>query len=178
MHHFLSHYTQVVVPALTAKYTFASPYEIPKISKVVINSGIGDLAGNNQQIEAAVAMLAKITGQKPVITRARTSVAGFKLRAGMPNGIKVTLRGEQMHDFLSKLTTVALPRTRDFRGLPASGIAKDGSLNIGIRDSMIFPEVAQDTFSYPFQITIVAKAEHREMARFFYEQLGFVFQES
>jgi large subunit ribosomal protein L5 len=176
MHPYIEHYTTKTVPALKAQFTYSSVYLVPKVTKVVINIGIGDIMTNGGTVDSVAAMLTKIAGQKPVRTKARTSVSGFKIRQGMEVGMKVTLRGERMQDFLHKLINVALPRTRDFRGLNPGAVTKDGSMHIGIKDSMIFPEVAQENTSHPMQITLVAKTASKEEARAFYESLGFVFQ--
>ena len=176
MHAFLTHYKEQVLPKLTAHKKYSSPYLIPKIEKVVLNIGVGSLQGNDKAIADAAATLTAISGQKPVITKARKAISGFKLRQGMDVGMKVTLRGERMHDFLIKLTQIALPRTRDFRGIKPSCIADNGSLHIGIKDSMIFPEVNQDATATGIQVTLSATSCSPEEARVLYEALGFVFQ--
>jgi large subunit ribosomal protein L5 len=176
MHPFVQHYQSAVVPTLKKQFEYASPYTMPKVEKVVVNLGIGEAGNNAGTVDQIAALVKKITGQAPIQTKARIAVSGFKIRQGMVVGLKVTLRGARMYDFLQKLTTVALPRTRDFRGLPASGITANGSLHIGIKDSMIFPEVAQETLSHPLQVTIVARTTSAEEARVFYESLGFIFQ--
>lgn len=176
MHQFLKQYNEVAVPKLKEHSSYASVYQIPKIEKVVVNIGIGSAIAHGKNEDDIARILSTITGQKPIVTKARKAIAGFKIRANMPVGMKVTLRGARMHDFMSKLTTVVLPRTRDFRGLKPTGIATDGNLHIGIKDSMIFPEVAQETFSQPLQVTVVSTAQTKEEARVLFEALGFVFQ--
>ena len=175
MHPFVIHYNQVVVPKLKEARQYPSSYVIPHIEKVSINCGVGDLLGNDKAIEDVATMLSAITGQKAVTTKSRKAIAGFKIRQNVTVGLKVTLRGTRMHDFLSKLTQVTLPRTRDFRGLKASSVTSDGNLNIGIKDSMIFPESNQDGLSHSLQVTLVSNATSKEEAHLLYESLGFVF---
>lgn len=176
MHPFLQHYSTVTVPTLKKQFTYASDFLVPKVEKVVINVGLGDLKENQGSMDQVAALIAKIAGQKPVYTKATKAVAGFKIRIGMTVGLKVTLRGERMHDFLQKMIVISLPRTRDFRGLTPGAITASGSLHLGIKDSMIFPEVANENTSHPMQVTIVAKTSSKEEARALYESLGFVFQ--
>jgi len=176
MHPFVQTYQTVAVPALTKQFTYTSTYTIPKIEKVVINLGIGEAGNNSGTVEQIAGLVKKISGQNPIYTKARIAVSGFKIRQGMIVGMKVTLRGERMNDFLQKLTTIALPRTRDFRGLTPTSITADGSLHLGIKDSMIFPEVSQENSSHSLQVTLVAKTQSKEEARLLYESLGFIFQ--
>lgn len=177
MHAFQKQYSTVALPKLTADKQYASPYLIPKVEKVVVNMGIGDLTAQGTNPDEAVRFIAAITGQRPVVTKARKAIAGFKIRQGMPVGVKVTLRGKRMQDFLIKLMQVSLPRTRDFRGIKPSSIASDGSLHLGIKDSIVFPETAQGNFQHALQITLVATpACSPEEARTLYESLGFLFQ--
>ncbi|CAN5199230.1 50S ribosomal protein L5 [soil metagenome] len=176
MHPFVKLYQDVAVPKLKENFSYASPYTIPKIEKVVVNVGLGDVLTNSGTVDQVAALLTKITGQKSVPTKARKAVAGFKIRQGMVVGLKTTLRGERMHDFLQKLSVIALPRSRDFRGLNPGAITPNGSLHIGIKDSMIFPEVAQENLSHPLQVTLVASTSSLEEAQALYEALGFVFQ--
>jgi len=176
IHPFITRYTKTVVPRLTESRAYVSPYTIPAVKKVVINCGLGDVLTNGKAVEEVAALLATVTGQKPIETKARKAIAGFKIRTGMVIGMKVTLRGDRMYDFLYKLTDVALPRTRDFRGIPASGITKNGTLNIGIRDTSIFPEVPYGATNHGLQVTVVSNATSEEEARTFYESVGFIFQ--
>jgi large subunit ribosomal protein L5 len=176
MHPFVKLYQDVAVPKLKENFSYASPYTIPKIEKVVVNVGLGDVLTNSGTVDQVAALLTKITGQKSVPTKARKAVAGFKIRQGMVVGLKTTLRGERMYDFLQKLSVIALPRSRDFRGLNVGGITPNGSLHIGIKDSMIFPEVAQENLTHPLQVTLVASTSSLEEAQALYEALGFVFQ--
>jgi large subunit ribosomal protein L5 len=177
MHEYLKQYTTVAVPKLTAEKQYASDYLIPKVEKVVINMGVGDLLTAGKDTDEAEKFLGAIAGQKAVVTKSSKAIAGFKIRQGMPVGMKVTLRGKRMQDFLVKLMQVALPRTRDFRGVKPSSIASNGSLHLGIKDSMVFPEVAQGTFQHSLQISlVVTPACSPEEARLLFESLGFVFQ--
>ena len=176
MHPFVTAYQTVTVPALKEKFTYESEYTIPKVEKVVINMGIGDAGTNSGTVDQLANLIKKISGQAPIQTKARIAVSGFKIRQGMIVGMKVTLRGPRMYDFLQKFVNIALPRTRDFRGIPESSITANGSLHVGVKDSMIFPEVAQENTTHPLQVTIVAKTSSREEARAFYESLGFIFQ--
>lgn len=178
MHPFSTRYTESVVPALTAGRQYPSTYLIPKVSKVVVNVGIGDLKENNKAIDDAAELLGRIVGQRPVRTKARKAIASFKIRQNMVVGLKVTLRGKRMEDFLYKFIEVALPRTRDFRGLKASGITSDGNLNVGIRDAMIFPEAGEDISQLGLQVTIVSNAASLEDATRLYKGLGFYFKTS
>ena len=175
MHPFLTRYTEISVPKLLAAKQYESPYLIPKVTKVSINTGLGDVLDNKKAIEEVAALLSRISGQKAVETKARKAVAGFKIRQEMVVGMKVTLRGTRMNDFLMKFSEITLPRTRDFRGLKPSAITADGNLNIGIKDSMIFPEASQDGVSYGLQVTLVSTARTKEDARLLFESLGFVF---
>ena len=176
MHPFITTYTKNAVPRLKEFKTYASQYQIPKVSKVVVNIGVGDTIGNSKALEDVILLSTQITGQRPVQAKARKAIAGFKIREGNVIGLKTTLRDERMNDFLAKLLQVVLPRTRDFRGLPPTGITADGNLNIGIRDSMIFPEVAQGGQGHGIQVTIVSNATSMEEARLLFESIGFVFQ--
>jgi large subunit ribosomal protein L5 len=176
MHPFTTLYNQTVLPKLKEHKEYASSFMIPKVTKVSVNVGVGDCVGNSKALEDVIALVTQITGQKPVQSKARKAISGFKIRENMVVGLKTTLRGERMNDFLIKLIEVVLPRTRDFRGLPPTGITADGNLNIGIKDTMIFPEVSQSGTSHGIQITVVSTAKSLEESRFLYESLGFVFQ--
>jgi large subunit ribosomal protein L5 len=176
MHPFIQQYTTVALPKLKELNTYASSYQIPKVTKVSVNAGIGDIATNGKAVDDVTNLLTQITGQKPIATKARIAIAGFKIRQNMIVGLKVTLRGVRMNDFLMKLSEIGLPRTRDFRGIPVTSITADGNLNIGLKDSMIFPE-ATEGVTHSLQVTIVSSAKTMEEARALYEGLGFVFTE-
>ncbi|MFY9377010.1 MAG: 50S ribosomal protein L5 [Peptococcia bacterium] len=137
-------YLNEVAPALHDKFGYSSVMEIPKIEKVVVNMGVGEAVGDPKSLDAAVGDLTAITGQKPIITRAKKSIASFKLRAGMPIGCKVTLRGDMMYYFLDKLFNVALPRIRDFRGVSSDGFDGRGNYTLGLKEQLVFPEIVYD----------------------------------
>ena len=137
-------YNKEVVPSLMNKYKYSTKMEAPKLEKIVINMGVGDATGNSKLIEGAVADLTKLSGQKPVVTKARKSIAGFKIREGQSIGCKVTLRGENMYNFMEKLIRVALPRVRDFRGISPRAFDGFGNYTLGIKEQLIFPEVDYD----------------------------------
>lgn len=137
-------YSNEVVPSLMSKYNYKSIMEVPKLEKIVINIGVGDATGNSKLIDAAVADLAKISGQKPVVTKAKKSIAGFKVREGQAIGCKVTLRGEKMYNFMDKLIAIGLPRVRDFRGVSPKAFDGRGNYTMGIKEQLIFSEIDYD----------------------------------
>jgi large subunit ribosomal protein L5 len=137
-------YRKEVAPALAKQFGYKSPMEVPRISKVVLNMGVGEATADKKILENAVGDMTKISGQKPVITKARKAIAGFKIREGYPIGCMVTLRQERMYEFLDRLVTVALPRVRDFRGVSARGFDGRGNYNMGIKEQIIFPEIEYD----------------------------------
>ena len=137
-------YKEEVVPSLTRKFGYANPMEVPKITKITINMGVGEAATNKKILENAVADLAKITGQKPITTKSRVSVASFKIRDGWPIGCKVTLRRAKMYEFLDRLVNVSLPRVRDFRGVSGRSFDGRGNYNMGVKEQIIFPEIDFD----------------------------------
>jgi len=160
-------YQQEIVPALMQKFGYKNIMEAPKIEKVVVNIGLGEAIANSKALDAAVNDLTAITGQKPIVTRAKKSIAGFKLREGMPIGCKVTLRGERMFFFLDKLINIALPRIRDFRGISAKGFDGRGNYTVGIKEQLIFPEIDYDKVDKirGMEITFVTSAKTDEEAR-------------
>ena len=137
-------YLNEVVSSLKEKYNYKSVMQVPKLEKIVINMGVGDATGNSKLLDAAVADLAKISGQKPVITRAKKSIAGFKVREGQAIGCKVTLRGDQMYNFMDKLISISLPRVRDFRGVSSKAFDGRGNYTMGIKEQLIFSEIDYD----------------------------------
>ena len=137
-------YLNEVVPSLTTKYNYKTIMEVPKLEKIVINMGVGDATGNSKLLDAAVADLTQISGQKPVITRARKSIAGFKVREGQAIGCKVTLRGDKMYTFMDKLVSIGLPRVRDFRGVSEKAFDGRGNYTLGIKEQLIFSEIEYD----------------------------------
>ena len=168
-------YDNDVVPALKEKFGLTNPMTVPKIEKVVLNMAFGILDKDAQK--AAVSDLAKITGQQPMLCKARKSVSNFKLRAGMVIGAKVTLRGPRMYDFLERFINNALPRIRDFRGIPARGFDGRGNYTLGIKDEQIFPEIGNNhaTAEQGFDMTVVTTAPDDKQARALLEGIGFPF---
>ncbi|BCV24289.1 50S ribosomal protein L5 [Gelria sp. Kuro-4] len=173
-------YVQEVVPALVQRFGYANKMQVPKLEKVVINMGVGDALQNPKLLDAAVADLTQIAGQKPLVTRAKKSIANFKVRAGAAIGCKVTLRGERMYDFLQKLMNVALPRVRDFRGVSSKGFDGRGNYTLGVREQLIFPEIDYDKVEKVrgMDITIVTTAKTDEESRELLRLLGMPFRES
>jgi len=171
-------YENEVVNSLVEKFGYESVMEVPKIEKIVLNMGVGDAVSNSRNLENAVNELTLIAGQKPVITRAKKSIAGFRLREGMPIGAKVTLRGERMYDFFDKLVSVSLPRVRDFRGVSKNSFDGRGNYTLGVREQLIFPEINYDDVSKVrgLDIVIVTTAETDEEARELLTELGMPFQ--
>lgn len=171
-------YVKEVVPSLVEKFNYKSVMQAPKIEKIVINMGVGDAVSNAKNLEKAVEELTLISGQKPVVTKAKKSIAGFRLREGMPIGAKVTLRGERMYDFLDKLVTVSLPRVRDFRGVSKKSFDGRGNYTLGVKEQLIFPEVDYDRVDKVrgMDIVIVTTAKSDEESRELLTQLGMPFQ--
>lgn len=134
-------YKQEIVPALMKRFNYKNPMAVPKVSKVVVNIGLGEASQNIKLLDVAAIELGQITGQKPVITRAKKSISNFKIRKGMPIGCCVTLRGDRMYEFLDRLCNVVLPRVRDFRGLPANSFDGRGNYTMGLKDQLVFPEI-------------------------------------
>ena len=160
-------YQRDIVPALLNKFKYSSIMEVPKIEKIVVNMGVGDAKENPKFLENAVEELSIITGQKPVITKARKAIAGFKLRAGMPIGAMVTLRGERMYHFFDRLLNIALPRVRDFRGVSPKAFDGRGNYTLGIKEQLIFPEINYDKVEKVrgMDIVIVTTAKTDEEGR-------------
>jgi len=138
------HYFESVVPALQKQFGYRNPMEIPRITKITLNMGVGEAVADRKVMEHAVEDMTKIAGQKPIVVKARKSVAGFKVREGWPVGCKVTLRREQMYEFLDRLINIAIPRIRDFRGMNPKGFDGRGNYNMGVREQIIFPEIDYD----------------------------------
>jgi large subunit ribosomal protein L5 len=171
-------YRADIVPSLMKEFSYTNRMQVPQVRKVVINMGLGEAVGNVKVIDAAVEELSVITGQRPVVTRARKSEASFKLRAGMPIGCKVTLRGERMYEFLDRLLSVALPRIRDFRGVPTKSFDGRGNYALGIKEQLIFPEIRYDKVDMTrgMDICIETSAKTDEEARALLTHLGFPFR--
>ena len=167
-------YNAEIAPALMQKFEYKSPMQIPKLDKIVVNIGLGEAKENSKVVEAAMADLAAITGQKPIATKARKSVANFKLREGMTIGCKVTLRGEKMYEFVDRLFNVALPRVRDFRGINPNAFDGRGNYALGIKEQLIFPEIDYDKIDKirGMDIIIVTTANTDEEARELLDLMG------
>lgn len=163
-----------IAPALMQKFNYKSVMEIPKVEKVTINMGLGEAIQNSKIIDAAVADLGLITGQKPVVTKAKKSIAGFKLREGMAVGAKVTLRGERMYEFIDRLFNIALPRVRDFRGISAKSFDGRGNYTLGLKEQLMFPEIDYDKVDKVrgMDITFVTTAQTDEEARELLKLMG------
>ncbi|NLG86370.1 MAG: 50S ribosomal protein L5 [Firmicutes bacterium] len=173
-------YQTEVVPALIQRFGYKNIMQVPKLEKVTINMGVGDALQDAKLLDAAVEDLTTIAGQKPVVTRAKKSIANFKVRAGAAIGCKVTLRGERMYDFLQKLFNVALPRVRDFRGVSAKGFDGRGNYTLGIKEQLIFPEIDYDKVAKVrgMDINIVTTARTDEEARELLKLMGLPLRES
>jgi large subunit ribosomal protein L5 len=167
-----------ITPVLTDKFNYTSVMEVPHVEKIVINMGVGEAVQNSKVLDKAVEELTLISGQKPLITKAKKSIAGFKLREGMPIGAKVTLRGERMYDFLDKLISVSLPRVRDFRGVSKKAFDGRGNYTMGIKEQLIFTEIEYDNVDKVrgMDIVIVTTANSDEEARELLTQMGMPFQ--
>lgn len=170
-------YTGEVVPALAKQFEYANPMQVPRVSKIVVNIGLGEALQNAKAIDAAVGDLALITGQKPIVTKAKKSIAQFRLRTGNSVGAKVTLRGQRMWDFLERLTALALPRIRDFRGVPGKSFDGRGNFSLGLREQLAFPEIDYDKVDRlrGLEISIVTTAKTDEESKRLLELLGMPF---
>ncbi|OMP67936.1 50S ribosomal protein L5 [Domibacillus epiphyticus] len=171
-------YQKEITPALVSKFNYTSVMQVPKIEKIVVNMGVGEAVQNAKVLDTAVEELQQITGQKPMVTRAKNSIAGFRLREGMPIGAKVTLRGERMYEFLDKLVSVSLPRVRDFRGVSKKAFDGRGNYTLGVKEQLIFPEIDYDKVSKVrgMDIVIVTTANTDEEARELLTLIGMPFQ--
>jgi large subunit ribosomal protein L5 len=171
-------YQNVVVPELMKEFNYSSVMEVPKLEKIVVNMGLGDAVANPKIVEDAVAELTRITGQKPVITKARKSISNFKLREGMVVGAKVTLRGEKMYYFFDKIVSIALPRVRDFRGLSKDSFDGRGNYTLGVKEQLIFPEIKFDDVKKVrgMDIVIVTTAKTDQEGRALLAHLGMPFK--
>ena len=172
-------YSSEVVPALQKEFGYANVMAIPKITKVVINLGLGEATQNAKIVDVAADELMRIAGQKPVVTRAKKSIAQFRVRQGMPIGTMVTLRGERMFDFLDRLISMSLPRVRDFRGIPTKGFDGRGNYTLGLKDQLLFPEIDYMRVDKPrgMNITVVTTAKTDEESRRLLQLLGFPFRQ-
>ena len=172
------YYQQTVRPRLAKEFGLTNPHQVPRVEKVVLNIGMGDASKNPKQLEAAVEELGAITGQKATVTRAKKAIANFGLRAGMPVGAFVTLRGARMYEFLDRFITLAIPRIRDFRGLPNRSFDGRGNYTFGIKEQMIFPEIDFDRVEkiHGMDITLVTSADRDDLAMGLLRELGWPFR--
>ena len=173
-------YREEIAPALKDRFEIQNPMRIPKLEKIVVNMGVGEAAQDSRRLDGAMEDLARITGQKPQLRRARKSIAGFKIRDGMPVGAKVTLRGERMWEFLDRLITIALPRVRDFRGISPRSFDGRGNFALGLREQTIFPEISYDSIDTTrgLDVAVVTTAETDEEARELLRMMGMPFRTS
>jgi large subunit ribosomal protein L5 len=172
------HYAENVVPALVKEFEYANPMQVPRLHKVTLNIGIGEAIANAKALDAAVNDLTIIAGQKPIVTKAKKSIAAFRLRAGMSVGVMVTLRGERMYEFMDRLVNAALPRLRDFRGVSTRSFDGRGNYTLGLREQLLFPEIDYDKIDKVrgLEVTVVTSARTDEEARRLLELLGMPFQ--
>jgi large subunit ribosomal protein L5 len=173
-----TYYQEQVIPKLKEKFSYSNVHEIPRLDKIVLNMGLGEAIQNIKILDSAVEELMTIAGQRPVVTRARKSIAAFKLRTGMPIGCTVTLRRQRMYDFFNKLVNIALPRVRDFRGISAKAFDGTGNYSLGIREHIIFPEIDYDKIDKikGMNISIVTTAKNDEEGRELLTLLGMPFR--
>jgi large subunit ribosomal protein L5 len=171
-------YHEDVIPAMQREFGYANPMQIPRVDKVIVNIGLGEAIQNAKAIDAATGDLAQITGQKPIVTRAKRSIAQFRLRTGMPIGAKVTLRGQRMYDFLERTLVLALPRIRDFRGIPTRSFDGRGNFSLGLREQLVYPEIDYDKIDRlrGLEVSIVTTARTDEEGRKLLQLLGMPFQ--
>ncbi len=170
-------YVKEIMPALQKEFGYSNVMAIPKLDKVIINIGLGEAVQNDKAVDAAVGDLTIISGQKPLVTRAKKSIAGFKLREGMPIGVKVTLRGDRMYEFVDRLFSVALPRVRDFHGVPSKSFDGRGNYSLGLKEQLIFPEIDYDKIDKirGMQVVFTTTAKTDEEGRALLAQLGMPF---
>ena len=173
-------YADEVAPAMQREFAYPNPMQIPRVDKVVVNIGLGEAIQNAKALDAAVGDLSQITGQKPIVTRAKRSIAQFRLRTGMPIGAKVTLRGQRMYDFLERTFNLALPRIRDFRGIPTRSFDGRGNFSLGLREQLVYPEIDYDKIDRlrGLEISIVTTAKTDEEGHKLLQLLGMPFQSS
>ena len=173
-------YDEEIAPALKERFGIENPMRIPRLEKIVVNMGVGEASQNSRALDGAIEDLAKITGQKAQMRRARKSIAGFKIREGMPVGARVTLRGERMWEFLDRLVSVALPRVRDFRGINPNSFDGHGNYALGLREQLIFPEISYDAIdaSRGLDVAVVTTTESDEEARELLRLLGMPFRDN
>jgi large subunit ribosomal protein L5 len=173
-------YNDVIVPKLMEEFGYTNVHQVPKLSKITINRGLGEASQNAKALEASIKEIGVITGQRPVVTRARKAIAGFKIREGMPVGIMVTLRGDRMYAFIDRLINLALPRIRDFRGISPKSFDGRGNYTLGLKDQLIFPEVDYDSVdkSRGMDISIITTANTDESGRALLKAFGMPFRDN
>ncbi len=173
-------YKTEIVPKLMKEFNYSNIMQVPRLEKITINRGLGEAAQNAKALESSLAEIARIAGQKPVVTRAKKAIAGFKIRQGMPIGIMVTLRGERMYAFLERLIHLALPRIRDFRGISPNSFDGRGNYTLGLREQLIFPEVSYDSIDQirGMDVTIVTTAQSDEEGRALLREMGMPFRDN
>ncbi|MCY7406836.1 MAG: 50S ribosomal protein L5 [Alkalinema sp. CAN_BIN05] len=173
-------YNETVVPKLMEQFSYTNIHQVPKLTKISINRGLGEASQNAKALEASIKEISTITGQRPVVTRARKAIAGFKIREGMPVGMMVTLRGERMYAFLDRFVNLALPRIRDFRGVSPKSFDGRGNYTIGLREQLIFPEVEYDNVDQVrgMDISIITTANSDEEGRALLKEFGMPFREN
>ncbi|HEY3374869.1 MAG TPA: 50S ribosomal protein L5 [Candidatus Aquicultor sp.] len=179
MPRFKATYNKEILPALKTELNYKNVMQVPRVEKIVLNMGVGEAAQNSKALDGAIADMTIIAGQKPIIRRAKKSIAGFKLRENMPVGVKVTLRGNRMYEFLDRLLSTALPRIRDFRGISPKSFDGRGNYSFGITDQLVFPEIDYDKIDKirGMDITIVTTAKTDEEGRALLKKFGFPFKE-
>lgn len=172
-------YLEKIVPKLMEEFQYTNIHQVPKLTKVTVNRGLGEAAQNAKSLEASLSEIAMLTGQRPVVTRAKKAIAGFKIRQGMPVGIMVTLRSDRMYSFLERLINLVLPRIRDFRGISPKSFDGRGNYTLGLRDQLIFPEVEYDSIEQVrgMDISIITTATTDEEGRALLRELGMPFRE-
>lgn len=173
-------YQEKIVPKLTEQFSYKNIHQVPKVVKVTVNRGLGEASQNAKALEASLTEIATITGQKPVVTRAKKAIAGFKIREGMPVGVMVTLRADRMYSFLDRLMNLALPRIRDFRGISPKSFDGRGNYTLGLREQLIFPEIEYDSIDQirGMDISIITTANTDEEGRALLKELGMPFRDN
>jgi large subunit ribosomal protein L5 len=173
-----TYYQETIVPKLKEQFGYENIHQVPKVVKIIVNRGLGEASQNAKALESSLSELAVITGQKPVVTRAKKAIAGFKIRQGMPVGVMVTLRSERMYAFLDRLISLALPRIRDFRGVSPKSFDGRGNYSIGIKEQLIFPEIDYDSIEQirGMDVSIVTTAQSDEEGRALLKEMGMPFR--
>lgn len=178
MSRLLDQYKKEIVPALMKEFGYTSPMQVPRLTKIVLNSGVGEATGNSKAVDYAEYAIRQISGQKPVVTKAKKAISNFKLKENQPIGVMVTLRGQRMYSFLDRLIAVALPRVRDFRGTPRKGFDGRGNYTMGLKEQIVFPEVSMEKIDKVrgMDITFVTTAQNDDEGRSLLTQIGLPFR--